>query len=304
MATNTSAHDLDPERGSTSERGGLLEEIPITDSKKHSAIMRRLQEFDMDEDTKSRWKLFVVPGLCLFFGFIFGISAGVLLAGGTGAGGFASTSGSDSDDPPMCKLPSPHLSGPRFPPNMLIKFEPNATFANASSTDKGTDDAWAALNPLGKGFVSLDEHGDVILYNGTHNTAPTASTKVVSVFHQLHCLNHLRKSLAASAASPIEYSYLIPQLSRHWDHCFDYLRQSLMCSADITLESLQESSPMANGAKNKDGSGTPGRSASTSSMSTPLAGVDGWGTTHLCRDFGVVRTWAEYHRASDDAGID
>lgn len=110
MAINT--HDLDPEGGSTSERGGLLEEIPITDSKKHSAIMRRLQEFDVDEDTKTRWKAFVVPGLCLFFGFIFGISAGVLLAGGTA--GFASTSGSQTDDPPMCKLPSPHLSGPRF----------------------------------------------------------------------------------------------------------------------------------------------------------------------------------------------
>lgn len=73
-----------------------------------------------------------------------------------------------------------------------------------------------------------------------------------------------------------------------------------MCSADITLESLQETSSDASAAKNNGGGGnTHGRSAST-----PLAAVDGWGATHLCRDFGVVRTWAEYHRASDDAGID
>jgi len=55
-----------------------------------------------------------------------------------------------------------------------------------------------------------------------------------------------------------------------------------MCAADITLENLQES---------KDGHAS-------------LASVDGWGTTHQCRDYDAVKQWAEDHRASDDGGID
>ncbi|KAK4208596.1 hypothetical protein QBC37DRAFT_69842 [Rhypophila decipiens] len=296
--------DLDlHEGGESSERGGLLEEISI-DGKKQSAIQRRFQEFEIDEVTKTRWKVLVVPGLCLFFGFIFGISAGVLLAGGDVARAVTSgtnSAGSKSDgEPTMCKISMP--PGPRFrefcpmgiirmsadcraylAPNILIRFEPNSTFGNASATDNETDSAWAALNPLGKGFVNLDQNGDVILYNGTH-TPPANETKVVSIFHQLHCLNHLRRSLSASAANPLEFQYLVPQMSHHWDHCFDYLRQALMCTADITLERLQE--------------------PPKGSKSVPLTSVDGWGTTHLCRDYNVVRMWAESHRAGDDVGID
>lgn len=85
MAVHT--HTVDPE-GETSERGGLLEEIEIEE---RPAIRRRLEAFDIDEDTRRRWKVLVVPAMCLFFGFIFGISAGVLLAGGEGGGGNCST---------------------------------------------------------------------------------------------------------------------------------------------------------------------------------------------------------------------
>lgn len=90
----------------------------------------------------------------------------------------------------------------------------------------------------------------------------------------------LRKSLSASVANPTEYSYLIPQLSKHWEHCFDYLRQTLMCAADVTLENLE----------------TKGERL--------LDRVDGWGTTHMCRDYQGVREWATIHRATDDGGID
>lgn len=61
------------------------------------------------------------------------------------------------------------------------------------------------IHLVGKGFVNLDEHGDVILYNGTHNTVPAASTKVVSVFHQLHCLVSPSVSLSTT---PITSAYV------------------------------------------------------------------------------------------------
>lgn len=133
-------HDVDST--ATSERGGLLEEIPISNSsttnlksRRHNIILQRLREFDLDDDDddiKHRWKVLVVPGLCLFFGFIFGISAGVLLAGGGSA--FASqntgnnNSGSGSGDYPICKIPMP--PGPRlrkfflFPPSPLSTLFP------------------------------------------------------------------------------------------------------------------------------------------------------------------------------------
>ncbi len=89
----------------------------------------------------------------------------------------------------------------------------------------------------------------------------------------------LRKSITASSINPIEFNYLIPQLGAHWDHCFDYLRQALMCTAYLTLETLEHGG-------------------------TALAGVDGWGTTHMCRDYQGVLDWAAAHRATDEGGID
>ena len=62
-------------------------------------------------------------------------------------------------------------------------------------------------------------------------------------------------------------------------HCFDYLRQALMCAADTALEQLQ--------------SGEGGL----------IAGVDGWGTTHRCRDYQKVSNWATSYRASGEGGI-
>lgn len=96
----------------------------------------------------------------------------------------------------------------------------------------------------------------------------------------------LRRSLAASVANPLEFSYLVPQLAHHWGHCVDYLRQALTCAADVTLEALQ----------------TP--TGSTATAGGGLAAVDGWGTTHLCRDYQGVMSWAAANRAIDDGGID
>lgn len=55
-----------------------------------------------------------------------------------------------------------------------------------------------------------------------------------------------------------------------------------MCSADVTLENLEKSK----------------------SDERLLASVDGWGTEHVCRDWGKLFEWAEKNRATDDDGID
>lgn len=57
-----------------------------------------------------------------------------------------------------------------------------------------------------------------------------------------------------------------------------------MCAADVTLEDLQDTNDVSGKAS--------------------LAAVDGWGTTHICRDYEAVKKWAADHRGSDEGGID
>jgi hypothetical protein len=64
------------------------------------------------------------------------------------------------------------------------------------------------------------------------------------------------------------------------DHCFDYLRQGIMCASDTSLEWAVDV---------------------THEVSSH--GVDGWGVTHVCRDFTAVVAWAEKNRWGEATGI-
>lgn len=66
----------------------------------------------------------------------------------------------------------------------------------------------------------------------------------------------------------------------HIYHCFDYIRQAIMCNGDTTLERPRV----------VDGN--------------VVRGVDGWGVTHECRDYGAIYSFAEEHRSSNLSGID
>lgn len=57
----------------------------------------------------------------------------------------------------------------------------------------------------------------------------------------------------------------------HTKHCLEYLRNSIVCSADSALEPWKEE----------------------------LHGVDGFGSRHMCRDFGALFKWAEEFRVAD-----
>lgn len=101
----------------------------------------------------------------------------------------------------------------------------------------------------------------------------------LDVFHQLHCLDALRKSIyprrynssivvktAAGGTEEqreeVDYGHWM-----HLDHCVESLRQSLVCSADVaayTYEWLDEAKLM-------------------------MARVGG---LHRCRDFAAVQDWA------------
>ena len=109
---------------------------------------------------------------------------------------------------------------------------------------------WASLRPPGAGYVYL---GQSYFSFG------------VSMWHQLHCLDHLRTVLVLGDDG-----------SDHTEHCFHYLRQGILCAADTTLEP-----------------GGPSMRVPGGGLGQIATGVN---VTHTCRDWRQVYDWmAEQH---------
>ncbi|WQF89969.1 Putative mycotoxin biosynthesis protein UstYa [Colletotrichum destructivum] len=86
---------------------------------------------------------------------------------------------------------------------------------------------------------------------------------MLGVFHQLHCVNLLRKSLYWKTQWTTDPND--PMSLMHLEHCVDALRQAVMCSADVTPHPW-----VWDDGQNKE-----------------VAEV-----MHTCRDFDAIRSWA------------
>ncbi|KAL5344047.1 hypothetical protein BJX70DRAFT_352466 [Aspergillus crustosus] len=132
------------------------------------------------------------------------------------------------------------------------------------------DQAWEALyNNIGISWVDAE----------TASKLPNQTTQIegsdkyvvgLDVFHQLHCLNALRK-LLYPGRYPMQHNASKEDHIMHIDHCIQSLRESLTCTADISTifwswdEAAQKNLPNAH-------------------------------TTHTCRDFGKLQEWARERR--------
>jgi len=104
----------------------------------------------------------------------------------------------------------------------------------------------------------------------------------LDVWHELHCLNDLRKLLYPEAYGSLQ-SMTFPNgtidreqpMFRHWDHCVDMLRQTLMCHADVSPIPFHINTP----------------------QNTAI--IPRLETTHTCRDFDAIRAWAVEHAAGE-----
>ncbi|KAF9218572.1 hypothetical protein BS17DRAFT_762184 [Gyrodon lividus] len=103
--------------------------------------------------------------------------------------------------------------------------------------------------PRGKGFLQLGREGQIY---------------ELSLYHQLHCLDGLRRAFLAGSCEAEHMAW-------HIHHCLNHLRQSILCAADTTLE------PASDYVIN--GKHTPGAS--------------GMNVVHRCRDWEQVREYAE-----------
>ncbi|CAL1712047.1 unnamed protein product [Somion occarium] len=152
-----------------------------------------------------------------------------------------------------------------------------ATVYQGDPSDE-VDKAWADLyNDFG--ISKIPESQARLLPNKT-SAIPGEDNYVValSVFHQLHCLNLIRRSLRPEHYADPETGAIggiAPEdLPEHLNHCVDNIRQSIMCSADISVIVWKW-----NDAEN-----------------TAFPRMD---TVHSCRNFNKIVDWAKAHRSGD-----
>jgi len=183
-----------------------------------------------------------------------------------------------------CKNPALELWSPV---NDLIRykevtFEPY--FIDPSPWTRGTkeekDKLWESTYNFGISGITKEEASHLL--NATLPAPNDPSTYMIQleVFHNLHCLNMLRKSLY-----PEEYPEMVDYnqdgsinhntlAALHMDHCLDALRQSTMCEADITPVIFVH---------NFFGRGVFPKLVAT----------------HTCRDFDAIVDWAKDHEVKD-----
>jgi ferredoxin-NADP reductase len=148
---------------------------------------------------------------------------------------------------------------------------------------------------VGLGFVYTKD------WESHKNTLPPvikASGKEVfsvAVFHQIHCLHYLldqfnelddafhklqdklqeKKNLGERTKTGHEGG---EEKREHVGHGFDYLRSSLMCCGDTAFE---------------------GQASDTTRPSTP-----GEGSYHVCKNYDMIKKWAETSRVTDMKGYE
>ncbi|KAL1941012.1 hypothetical protein VTO73DRAFT_7648 [Trametes versicolor] len=119
---------------------------------------------------------------------------------------------------------------------------------------------WASLFPAESGgFVRL---------------GPLGRMFGVSMFHQLHCLDKMRRAVVGPPSSEWE--------SWHTQHCINYVRQMLLCASSTRLEPVKVT-------REGDGEGVK---------------VDGLGLEHQCRDWSLLRRKVEGNLGQWAAGAD
>ncbi|KAH7915141.1 hypothetical protein BJ138DRAFT_1142421 [Hygrophoropsis aurantiaca] len=138
---------------------------------------------------------------------------------------------------------------PLYLPHIALEIEDTKRYGisnpQAWSEWRNTD-----LFPNGNGFVKLGEQG---------------RSFGVSMFHQMHCMQMIRKAIIHPDTA-----------STHTHHCLNLIRQAILCASDTTLDPI-----------NVETDGT-------------LKGTDGIGVVHVCRDWEKVYDFVrENHKRSE-----
>ncbi|KAK9773052.1 putative Tat pathway signal sequence [Seiridium cardinale] len=175
-------------------------------------------------------------------------------------------------------LPKARECSPCFGETMLnapIVWEEKTFYSNAhtnyidpySRKNPDVNSAWGDLIETTISIISEEEKSKL---PGGRETAPAYGGEkgyavIIEVFHQLHCLNEIRKGFWAGNNSEVRGGFA--NAGGHSDHCFSYLFQTLLCHADVGVMTMQWSERQ--NAFNAD-----------------------FNVTKQCRNYDAIKNWA------------
>ncbi|KAJ7102364.1 hypothetical protein B0H15DRAFT_328304 [Mycena belliarum] len=149
------------------------------------------------------------------------------------------------------------------------------------------DQAWAGLYEFA--YSKIPRTQAMRLPNKTYpilGDNPRTYMLALDVFHELHCLDEIRKAMhpgkflaITSMFSSISRLDYYPATSegintKHMRHCLSSLRQSIMCASDISTIVWQWSDKSQAAKERSD-------------------------VVHTCRDFSKLQAWSKDHYAGD-----
>ncbi|KAH9222238.1 hypothetical protein DL95DRAFT_402213 [Leptodontidium sp. 2 PMI_412] len=156
--------------------------------------------------------------------------------------------------------------------------EPDGSIYFGPSNNE-TDAAWESLLTNGPGLVWISEDAASKLseptervrdYNREINPDVPGYMGNIEVFHQLHCLNRIRKLFYNRTREDVHDE--IPEMREpHTTHCFEYLRQVIQCHGDVGIMSL-------------------GWDATGEAYTAIFE------TERQCRNFELIREWTKKHQ--------
>lgn len=145
-----------------------------------------------------------------------------------------------------------------YPPYLPLDLGPPVVLTledsrHYSLNETSTDFEWESLYP-GKdlGFIRL---------------GPQKRFFGLSMYHQLHCLDSLRRAILGGTHGHGRTSQTFKRDVEHSSHCLNYLRQTVLCAADLTLEEEL--------------------AAGTQDVGEGLSAI------HVCRDWSRVQKFAQ-----------
>ncbi|KAK3368288.1 hypothetical protein B0H63DRAFT_565013 [Podospora didyma] len=149
------------------------------------------------------------------------------------------------------------------------------------TSDGRTDELWSNLYNFGISKISKAEAKKLV--SPTVAIPGTEDYLIqLDVWHELHCLNGLRKLLypevyggLGKVTRPDGTIDRGSAMFHHWDHCVDLIRQTLMCHADISPIPFHVNAPKNTGI------------------------LPRLQTTHTCRNFERIQQWARDHSAGE-----
>ncbi|KAH8724167.1 hypothetical protein GQ44DRAFT_740603 [Phaeosphaeriaceae sp. PMI808] len=160
-------------------------------------------------------------------------------------------------------------------------FRADARYASDHKTEasiSATKAYWFGLMPRGEGFLDIPDYKSYVLPPPMHfKGLPGMEVYSIAVYHELHCLMHIAFFMDKLIMKIRNKDFTMDEGEiGHNDHCFNYLRNAVMCCGDTTLEGQSQAK-----------------------MFEHVAGTDGTGAVHVCRNFDEIFAWAERRNITD-----